>query len=133
MAKKRQSTYPAEWEVVIKCSCKKNECFLEVIERKDVISFKSTTAFPEYKAVIENKIEEEMTEKEKSQQKALSEKLGLSKRKVTKVYWSEIVMVKFEKANLQMMLFKYNYNEEFRKAVFCAPRRLKNKDFRKRE
>lgn len=83
---------------------------------------------------MQDKIEEEMTEEQKSQQKSLNELLGMPKRKVTKVFWSEIVEVKFEKANPEIIFFKYSYDEDFRKAVFSAPRReLRKKEMASRK
>lgn len=64
-----------------------------------------------------------MTDDQKEKQKALNESLGLVKRKVSKVYWSEIVDFMFVKEEPEMMLFKYKYDEDFRKAKFSTNRR----------
>ena len=64
---------------------------MQVLEQSDVIDFKSRTAFPEFKSIMLDKMEDKMMEKEMTQQKALNESLGFAKRKVKKVYWSEIV------------------------------------------
>ena len=60
--------------------------------------------------------------------------LNLAKRKVDKVYWSEIVEVKFSSEDPEKMLFKYGYNEDFRSAVFSAPKReLRKKEMQTRK
>ena len=61
------------------------------MEYKDITDYKNPTAFPEHASVYTDKIEEEMTDAQKVNQKALNTSLRLEKRKVTKVYWSEIV------------------------------------------
>ena len=54
-------------------------------------------------------------------------------QKVDKVFWSEIVEVKFEVKDPEKIFFKYNYNENYRVAVFSAPKRqLRNKDIEMR-
>jgi len=61
-----------------------------------------------------------MTDTQKEKQKALNATLGLENRKVTKVFWSEIVDIMFTKDQPEVMLFKYKYNEDFRKATLCS-------------
>ncbi|XP_057305163.1 uncharacterized protein LOC130642101 [Hydractinia symbiolongicarpus] len=119
----------AEWETIIKCAFKKNRCFLEVLNHRDIIDYKNVSAFPEFNSVMLDKTEEEMTAKEKEQQKALNETIGMSNRKVNKVYWSEIVELKFEYNNPEQIFFKYSYDEGYRKATFSAPKR----EIRKKE
>ena len=63
-ARKKTISTPAEWETVIQGSFKKNNCTLEVLEHKDIIDFKNTDTFPEYKLVMLDKTEEDMTEEE---------------------------------------------------------------------
>ena len=63
---------------IIPCDFKKNECSLEVIEHNDVINFISWIP-----TCAARQTEEKITEEEKKK-KALIEKLGISKRKVTK-------------------------------------------------
>lgn len=91
ISRKKTIYTPAQWEAAIQCAFKKNSYFLEVLEQSDIIDFKSTTAFPEFKSIMLDKMEDKMMEKEMTQQKALNESLGLAKQKVKKVYWSEIV------------------------------------------
>ena len=91
LSRKKTIYTPAQWEAAIQCAFKKNSYFLEVLEQSDIIDFKSTTAFPEFKSIMLDKMEDKMMEKEMTQQKALNESLGLAKQKVKKVYWSEIV------------------------------------------
>lgn len=114
---------PLEWHTLIECAFKKNRCTLDVMEYKDITDYKNPTAFPEHASVYTDKIEEEMTDAQKVNQKALNTSLRLEKRKVTKVYWSEIVDFMFTKEFPDLMLFKYKYDEDFRKAVFCSNRR----------
>ena len=118
---------PAEWEAVIKCSFRKNRCFLDVMTHLDVIDYKSELAFPEYKNVLQDKTTEEMTEDQKSRQKELNVSIGLAKRKVDKVFWSEIVELKFDRQTPDEILFKYSYTEEYRRAKFSSPKRILRK------
>ena len=101
----------AEQEAIIQCTFKKNSCFLEVLEHSDIIDFQTKTVFPEFKSVILDKTEKNMT-----QQQALNESLDLAKQKVKKVYWSEII----EQAYPEKIFFKYSCNKEYHTAVFSA-------------
>ena len=123
MAEGKTVYTPSEWHTLIECAFKKNKCTLKVLEHGDVKDYKNPTAFPEYATVYSDKTEEEMTNTQKEKQKALNASLGLEKRKVTKVFWSEIVDIMFTKDQPEIMLFKYKYNEDFRKATFCSNKR----------
>ena len=123
MAESKTVYTPSEWHTLIECAFKKNKCTLKVLEHGDVKDYKNPTAFPEYATVYSDKTEEEMTNTQKEKQKALNTSLGLEKRKVTKVFWLEIVDIMFTKDQPEIMLFKYKYNEDFRKATFCSNKR----------
>lgn len=131
---RRQSIYtPSEWEAVIQCAFKKNPCTLEVLEHNDIIDFKNTDAFPEYKEVLADKTEEIMTAEQKVKQKALNESMNMPNRKVEKVYWSKIVAIKFCFDDPEKIFFKYCYTEDFRCANFSSPKRqLRKKEIEKR-
>ena len=64
ISRKKTIYTPAEWEAVIQCTFKKNSCILEVLEHSDIIDFKSSTAFPEFKSVMLDKTKEKMIEEE---------------------------------------------------------------------
>jgi hypothetical protein len=123
MVKNKTIYTPAEWEALIQCSFKKNPCTLDVIDHTDIVDFKSGAAFPDYKAVFADKTEEIMTEKQKEEQKNLNESINLPNRKVDKLYWSEIVILKFTTQDPDKMFFKYKYDEDFRSAIFSSPKR----------
>lgn len=56
--------------------------------------------------------------------------MGMSNRKVNKLYRSEIVELKFEYNNPEKIFFKYSYDEGYRKATFSA---LNKREIRKKE
>ena len=87
ISRKKTSNISEQWEAVIQCAFKKNSCILEVLEHSDIIDFKSTTAFPVFKSIMLDKMEEKMAEEEMTQQKVLNESLEKAKQ-VKKVYWS---------------------------------------------
>ena len=117
---------PTEWEAVIQCAFKKNPCVFNVLEHQDVLDFKSPTAFPNYVDVLNDKTFEIMTEEQKLKQKQHNIDIGLPNRKVDKVFWSEITCVKFHSDDPEVMLFKYSYNESYRKAKFSStPKKLR--------
>ena len=114
---------PAEWEAVIKCAFKKHPCNLTVLEHKDILDFKSTNAFPDYSLVLSDKTEEIMSKEQKEKQKQHNEEIGMPNRKVDKVFWSEIVSIKFHSDDPEKILFKYSYEEDYRKAKFSATKK----------
>lgn len=134
MSRKKTIYTPAEWETIIKCSFKKNVCDVIVLEHKDIIDFKNVDAFPEYKLVFNDKVEEIMSEEQKKNQRMLNENMNLATRKVSKIYWSEIVEIKFISTDPEMFFFKYSYDEIFRCAKFSAPKReLRKKEIESRQ
>jgi len=114
---------PAEWESLIQCSFNKNQCFIEVLDHSSIIDFKSQEAFPEYADVYTDKTNEIMTAEQIKKQKSLNVSLGLENRKPQKIFWSEIVDLKFEAEDPQVILFKYAHKELYRKATFSLPKR----------
>ena len=106
---------------------------MEVLEHCDTINYKSTAAFPEYKSVISDQTEETMTKEQKKKQKFFNKSINLGSQKVGKVFWSEIVEVKFEVKDPEKIFFKYSYNENYRVAVFSAMKhQLRHKDIEMR-
>ena len=122
MVSKKTIYTPAEWEAVIQCAFKKNPCVFTVLEHGDIIDFKNAKAFPEFKAVLGDKTEEIMTKDQKAKQKQLNIDLGMPNRKVDKIFWSEIVSIKFCKKDPEAVFFKYSFNEEYRRAIFRQPK-----------
>lgn len=102
---------------------RKNSCDLNIFEHGHIIDFKNYEAFPEYKGVLADKTKEIMTEQQKEKQKALNESMNFRNSKVDKIFWSEIITVKFESKVPEKMLFKYSYKEDFQSANFSLPKR----------
>ena len=123
MSSKSTIYTPAEWESLIQCSFNKNQCFIEVLDHSSIIDFKCQEAFPEYADVYTDKTNEIMTAEQIKKQKSLNVSLDLEKRKPQKIFWSEIVDLKFEAEDPQVILFKYAHKELYRKATFSLPKR----------
>ena len=117
------NAHSAEWEAVIQCSFKRNQCHFHVLEPQDIIDFKSKDAFPQYISVLNDKVEEIMSQEEKAQQQQLNKLLHREKRKVSKVFWSEIRMLKLVSDAPEKIFFKYSFDEDFRPAVFSTSKR----------
>lgn len=120
MASNKTVYTPAEWEAVIQCSFKKHPCVFKALDYQDILDFKSPTAFPNYSFVLNDKTVEVMTPEQKEKQKQHNVDIGLPKRKVDKVFWSEITCVKFHADNPETMQFKYSYEEEYRTTHFFS-------------
>ena len=119
---RNQTVYtPGQWETVITSAFKKNEVKLEVLHYSDIIDYKNPKAFPEHKAVYEDKVREMMSAEEKEKQIEHLKEINMSTRKIDKVYWSEIVMLKFEKHDPNKMFFKYSLEEMWRSTEFSLP------------
>ena len=69
----------AEWEAVIQCSFKRNQCHFHVLEHQNIIDFKSKDAVPQYISVLNDKVEEIMSQEEKAQQQQLNKLLHREK------------------------------------------------------
>eukprot|EP00111_Clytia_hemisphaerica_P014703 TCONS_00043339-protein len=121
MVSKKTIYTPAEWEAVIQCAFKTNRCVFTVLEHGDIIDFKKERAFPEFRSVLQDKTEEIMTKDQKTKQKQHNINIDLPKRKVDKIFWSEIVSIKFCKEEPDAVFFKYIYTEKYRKAIFKQP------------
>ena len=74
-----------------------------------------------------------MTKEQKKKQKFFNKSITLGSQKVCKVFWSEIVEVKFEVKDPEKIFFQYSYNENYWVAVFSARKhQLRHKDIEMR-
>ena len=78
--------------------------FVYTPNQNDIIDFKNVDYFPQYSTVLADK--------------CFPEEVKVSKAKVKKVMWSEIVQLKVIEEDPCMLYFKYNYSDEYKKCNF---------------
>ena len=92
-----------QWETVIQNAFKKNECISKVFMHDEFVNYKSVHAFSEFLLVYQDKCYPEV---------------GSAEKKKKKLMWSEVKHLMFHKDDPDVIFFKYDYNEDFRKCLF---------------